>query len=47
MSLNSKHTLTVPLLISYHLFRFLFVKYSVAEIQYPIRKRNENDKNTI
>ena len=37
---------TNPLIISYHLFRFLIGQYSVAEIRYFIKKRNERDKNT-
>ena len=37
---------TVPLTISYHLFRFLIGQYSVVEIRYFIKKRNNNDKNT-
>ena len=36
---------TAPLTISYHLLRFLISKYSVVEIRYFIKKRNENDKN--
>ena len=31
--------------MSYQLFRFLSDQYSVAEIQYFIKQRNENDKN--
>ena len=41
---TSKHT--VPLTISYHLFRFLIGQYSFVEIRYFIKKRNKNDKNT-
>ena len=41
---TSKHT--VPLTISYHLFRFLIGQYSFVEIRYFINKRNKNDKNT-
>ena len=33
--------------LSYHLFRFLIGLYPVAKIQYFIKKRSENDKNTI
>ena len=37
----------LPLTASYNLFRFLIGSYSVAEIQYSIKKRNANDKNTF
>ena len=37
----------LPLTVSYNLFRFLIGSYSVAEIQYSIKKRNANDKNTF
>ena len=37
---------TVPLTISYHLFRFLIGWYSVAEIRYFIKRKDEYDKNT-
>ena len=35
----------VPLPTSYHQFRLLIGLYSIAQIWYLIRKRNENDKN--
>ena len=38
---------TDPLTISYQLFLLLIDQYFVAEIWYFIKKRNENDTNTI